>query len=145
MSQHAVELLRRVEETGGRLRVDGADILFVPGEQSTADSLTDALRAHKGEILTLLQSTPPDDLESWRAPFVAWVDENYTLHLKKSSGAGFRNLARHFRAWAESNGWPCSEPVCRVLLEELCFEIRMVHGVEMVQGLVPKSDLEAGQ
>lgn len=83
------------------------------------------------------------DPEAWRAPFVAWLDRYYTLHLGKQTGTGFRNLARHYREWEEGNGRSCSEAVCRAMLEELCFEIRTVQGVEMVQGLVLKSDLEA--
>lgn len=123
--------------------MDGGDLLFVPGEPSTADDLTNALKAHKPEVLALLQHRAGEP-ETWRAAFVRWLDENYTVHLRRSSGAGFRNLALHFRTWADSYGWPCSEAVCRVLLEELCFEIRSVKGTELVQGLVPKSDLETG-
>jgi len=55
MSNRAAALLRRVEETGGRLQVDGPDLLFVPGDPDTADDLTNDLRVHKPEILALLQ------------------------------------------------------------------------------------------
>jgi hypothetical protein len=55
MNGKATSILRRIERSGGTLRVDGEDILFTPGDPSTADNLEDALRSHKAEVIRLLQ------------------------------------------------------------------------------------------
>lgn len=89
---------------------------------------------------TAADDTATVDLDAWRAPFVRWIDAHYAIHL--GSGTGFKNLARHYREWEEQNGRSCTDEICRAMLEELCFEIRMVQGDELVQRLVPRTDLK---
>jgi hypothetical protein len=55
MIDSAAALIRHVEDTGGKLTIDGPDIRFRPGDPRSADELEQALRAHKPEILALLR------------------------------------------------------------------------------------------
>ncbi len=132
----AVELVRAVEAVGGRFRIEGETLVIAP--RKAWEPVVDQLRQHKPAIIAGLRER---ELAAWRAPFVEWLDRYYTLHLGKQTGTGFRNLARRYRECEEGNG--CPDEICRAMLKELCFEIRTVQGVELVQGLVLRSDLEA--
>jgi hypothetical protein len=141
MSEIARSLIHRVRQSGGRLSIAGSDILFTPGDPTTADALTDDLRTHKAAILALLQPRA-DDPETWRAPFVEWLDSACVLFERASCGLAVlhRLCCDCARARGEA---PCTKDVFRAMLAELFFPLREVGGTELVDGLILKDDLQA--
>jgi hypothetical protein len=131
----ALELIRAVKARGGQIRIDCGDIVIAPKE--AAMPILEELRTHKAEILALLQPRA-DDPESWRAPFVEWIDANCVPFERASSG-----LVVLHRLYLAQAAQPCTRDVFRAMLAELCFPIREVGGTELVDGLILKDDLQA--
>ena len=61
----AIELLERVEDTGGTAWLDGETVRLKAPEPLPSD-LMDTLRKHKGGVVTALRAGGPDDPEVFR-------------------------------------------------------------------------------
>ena len=80
----AMDVIRAVEENGGRLSVDGEWLVIEPSEAGVP--VVEELRAHKAEIIALIQSDkwtgPCHDPAAWAEVFRRWMLD--------SCGARFR-------------------------------------------------------
>ena len=96
-----------------------------------------------------------DPLDSLRPLFVAWFDANVqldamTLALRQPTRwyAGVNSLYSHHCGWMfdhHQGPVPPTLPEFRHLLQELCFEIRMICGEECLPNIALKEDADAAQ
>lgn len=136
----ALELIHAVRANGGRMRVDGDSLVIAPG--SAALPILVELREHKREIIRLLEGRPVVDPESWRAPFVQWLDSACSLRPRGFGGVAPLHVA--FCEWEIArDGVPCNRETFERLLEELGFLTGEIEGTMLVSGLMLRDDLDS--
>jgi hypothetical protein len=139
----ALELIEAVEANGGQMRVEGDALVITP--DSAALPILDELLQQKREIIRLLENrpaaVPAHDPESWRAPFVEWLDSQCALQQRAFGGLVSLHLA--FCEWEQArDGVPCKLETFAALLTELGFLIGEIEGTLLVSGLILKDDAE---
>jgi hypothetical protein len=93
----AQEIIIIIEKRGGRLTVEGDKLVIEPAEAGLPD--LDSLRAHKPEIMALLQNRTVDD-----DALSAWLLDCCTFDDRCQSGTNA--LYRDFELWCSSHGQP---------------------------------------
>ncbi len=131
----ALNLIRAVQVNGGRLTVEGDQLVIEPGE--AAEPLVDELRAHKAQIIALIQS-PAHDPEAWKEDFHHW-SLDHCMYLDRCLG-GIGTLCSDFGEWATGHS---SVPCTRQTFERLLTDAGFFFADGMVYGLILKVDLEA--
>jgi hypothetical protein len=139
----ALALIQTVENNGGRLRVDGVDLVIEP--KTAALPVLEALREHKSAIIEALNSRPPQhDPDEWRKPFIQWLDSTCAVSPRCFGGVSCLHLA--FCDWEIARDEvPCTRDTFELLLSELGFLMGEVSGVMLVSGLTFLEDFEACQ
>jgi hypothetical protein len=125
----ALELIRKVEEAGGRFRVEDNYLVVAP-KDAIAHLLGD-LRKHVEEVIHLLQSSvsrpvPPIDIEEWREPFAEWLDSRCAVHPRCSA-----RLNSLFTSYSEWEIHHLEVPV--VPTPEIFVQLLAEHGFSMVE------------
>jgi hypothetical protein len=143
----ALELIRKVQEAGGSLRVDEGSLVIAP--KNAIAHLVDDLRRHKEEVISLLRSSPSRpipaaDIEAWREPFSKWLSSRCAFHQRCS--AGLNSLLAKYIEWeidhVEVPVAPTREVFIR-LLTEYGFPMREANGTVLVSGLALYEDIDA--
>jgi hypothetical protein len=135
MSSTAIELIRTVEANGGRLSVEGDKLVIEPRE--AAEPLVDELRAHKAQIIALIQS-PTHDPEAWMEDFHRWALDRCVYRDRCFGGIGA--LWSDFGEWAVGHS---SVPCTRRTFELLLTDFGFFFAEGMIYGLILKADLWA--
>jgi hypothetical protein len=142
----ALELIRRVQEAGGRFRVED-DYLVVAPKDAIAHLVAD-LRQHVEEVIHLLQSSasrpiPPADIDAWREPFAEWLDSRCAVHPRCNEG--LNRLLAKYSEWgilqAEVPVAPTREIFIQLLAEH-GFSMVEAYGTVLVYGLALYEDID---
>jgi hypothetical protein len=135
----AMDLVRIVEQNGGRISVDGDALVIFPDR--VAMSIIDKLKEHKQEIIAALEPWRHDPTE-WREPFVRWVDFSCVWNPRF-----FAELKCLHNAYCDliiaQGDVPCNIDTFQTMLKELSFQIGEVEGVILVSSLALRGDVEA--
>lgn len=112
MTPDAQALLAELDARGVRLEAHGGKLRFFPRDRVTVD-LLDALRAHKGEILTILArgtQDKQDDLAEALAALTGDERAHYDAQLAARADAGEPSPGIEWRAlvdvWLHFGHWP---------------------------------------
>jgi len=143
MTTQAVELIRAVEQRGGRIRVEDGNLKIAPREATAP--LLEQLRAFKLEIIAALQQPPEpaeDYAEDLRAPFGQWVDSECVTGIQFAGN--LRLLLIDFCEWLSArNVQPCPPEMFAGLARELgCIVGTVPTGETLVMGLASRVGLE---
>jgi hypothetical protein len=143
----AVELIRKVEEAGGSIRVDDGALVVAP--KGAIAHLVDDLRQHKAEVINLLRSSasrplPQVDIEAWRGPFAEWLTSRCAIHPR--CNAGLNSLLAKYSDWEIDHVEVPVAPTREVfiqLLAERGFSMVEAYGTVLVSGLAFCEDIDA--
>jgi hypothetical protein len=136
----AEQLIWIVEQRGGRLTIEGEKLIIEP--QSAALPLIDSLRAHKPQIVALLQSRSEQETES--APegdaLGLWLLGRCVYRDRCAGGVGGLHL--DFARWCAAQGLTLPESRCSFVaaLQAAGFAVT---ADGLVSGLVLREDVEA--
>lgn len=136
MTSEANELIAIIEQRGGRLYVQGGDLVIEP--EGAGLPLVESLRAHKPEILAALQNRP----QRWRKPFERWLNSSCLRRPRWFGGLACLHLS--FCEWQSARkADPCDRETFTALLNECGFLIGEVEETALVSGLALREDVLA--
>ncbi|MGA8910819.1 MAG: hypothetical protein WB524_24620 [Acidobacteriaceae bacterium] len=134
----AEDLIRIVEQRGGRLTIEGEKLVIEP--QSAALPLIDSLRAHKPQIVALLQSRSEQESAQDSDALGLWLLARCIYRDRCAGGMGGLHL--DFARWCTAQGLTIPESR-RTFVAALQAAGFAVTTDGLVSGLVLREDVQA--